>query len=51
MVSNFFQYSGPMVGMVFEGLDAAKQGRVLIGATNPGNSSPGTIRADFCVRK
>ena len=39
----------PVVAMVFEGLDAVKTGRKLIGATNPLESEPGTIRGDYCV--
>jgi nucleoside-diphosphate kinase len=36
--------------MVWEGLDAVKTGRVMLGATNPLASAPGTIRGDFCVQ-
>jgi nucleoside-diphosphate kinase len=35
--------------MVWSGLDVVKQGRAMIGATNPLASSPGTIRGDFCI--
>jgi len=31
------------------GLDAVKQGRVMLGATNPLASAPGTIRGNYCV--
>eukprot|EP00796_Vickermania_ingenoplastis_P002107 gene2107-1284_t len=41
--------SGPIVGMVWEGKNAVKGGRVLLGATNPADSLPGTIRGDFAV--
>ena len=41
--------SGPIVGMVWEGLGAVRGGRVLLGATNPADSLPGTIRGDLCV--
>nr|4F36_A Chain A, Nucleoside diphosphate kinase [Trypanosoma brucei brucei TREU927]4F36_B Chain B, Nucleoside diphosphate kinase [Trypanosoma brucei brucei TREU927]4F36_C Chain C, Nucleoside diphosphate kinase [Trypanosoma brucei brucei TREU927]4F36_D Chain D, Nucleoside diphosphate kinase [Trypanosoma brucei brucei TREU927]4F36_E Chain E, Nucleoside diphosphate kinase [Trypanosoma brucei brucei TREU927]4F36_F Chain F, Nucleoside diphosphate kinase [Trypanosoma brucei brucei TREU927]4F4A_A Chain A, len=41
--------SGPIVGMVWEGLGVVKGGRVLLGATNPADSLPGTIRGDFAV--
>lgn len=41
--------SGPIVGMVWEGLNAVKSGRVLLGATNPAESLPGTIRGDMCI--
>merc|ERR1712094_155636 len=40
---------GPVVAMVWEGKDAVKTGRKLIGATNPLASEPGTIRGDFCI--
>jgi nucleoside-diphosphate kinase len=33
--------SGPVVGMVWEGLDAVKTGRKMLGATNPLASEPG----------
>jgi nucleoside diphosphate kinase len=36
--------SGPVVAMVWEGLDAVKQGRAMLGATNPLQSNAGTIR-------
>ena len=41
--------SGPVVAMVWEGKDVVKQGRAMIGATNPLASAPGTIRGDFCI--
>lgn len=41
--------SGPVVPMVFEGLNAVKQGRTMLGATNPKDSAPGTIRGDLCI--
>lgn len=42
--------SGPVVATVWEGLNAVKSGRVLLGATNPADSAPGTIRGDLCVQ-
>lgn len=42
--------SGPVVPMVWEGLNVVKTGRVLLGATNPADSAPGTIRGDLCVQ-
>ena len=39
--------SGPVMAMVWQGKDVVKQGRVLLGATNPLQSAPGTIRGDF----
>lgn len=41
--------SGPVVAMVWEGLDAVKTGRVILGATNPLASAPGTIRGDYAL--
>ncbi|KJH42310.1 putative nucleoside diphosphate kinase [Dictyocaulus viviparus] len=42
--------SGPVVAMVWQGLDVVKQGRSMLGATNPLASAPGTIRGDFCIQ-
>ncbi|KIK59665.1 hypothetical protein GYMLUDRAFT_44105 [Collybiopsis luxurians FD-317 M1] len=44
-----YMASGPVVGMVWEGLDAVKTGRAMLGATNPLASSPGTIRGDYAL--
>ncbi|KAK3648151.1 nucleoside diphosphate kinase Ndk1 [Elasticomyces elasticus] len=41
--------SGPVCAMVWEGREAVKVGRQLLGATNPQQSSPGTIRGDFAI--
>jgi len=41
--------SGPVVAMVWEGKGVVKTGRVIIGATNPAESAPGSIRGDFCI--
>ena len=35
--------------MVWEGQNAIKTGRTLLGATNPADSLPGTIRGDLCI--
>ncbi|GMR41980.1 hypothetical protein PMAYCL1PPCAC_12175 [Pristionchus mayeri] len=40
--------SGPLVAMVWEGMDVVAQGRAMLGATDPLKSAPGTIRGDFC---
>lgn len=42
-----FMTSGPVVVMVLEGQNAVLKNRELIGATNPKEAAPGTIRADF----
>ncbi|RLI80738.1 nucleoside-diphosphate kinase [Archaeoglobales archaeon] len=39
--------SGPVVAMVVEGKNAIKVVRTLVGATNPIEADPGTIRGDF----
>ncbi|KAI3624498.1 hypothetical protein CBS14141_002926 [Malassezia furfur] len=44
-----YMTSGPVVAMVWQGKDVVKQGRVLLGATNPLASAPGTIRGDFAI--
>ncbi|KAF5387078.1 hypothetical protein D9615_001807 [Tricholomella constricta] len=44
-----YMASGPVVAMVWEGLDAVKTGRVMLGATNPLQSPVGSIRGDFCL--
>ena len=42
-----FMTSGPVVVMVLEGENAVAKNRELMGATNPKEAKPGTIRADF----
>jgi nucleoside-diphosphate kinase len=42
-----FITSGPVVAMVWEGSDAIKLCRTMIGATKPVDALPGTIRGDF----
>jgi len=41
--------SGPVVPMVWEGKDAVKQGRAMLGETNPLASKPGSIRGDYSI--
>merc|ERR1712212_253602 len=41
--------SGPVVPMVWEGKDVVKQGRVMLGETNPLTSKPGSIRGDYSI--
>jgi len=41
--------SGPVVAMVWEGKDVISGGRSLIGATNPQQATPGTIRGDYAI--
>ncbi len=42
-----FMTSGPVVVQVLEGENAIAKNRDLMGATNPKEAAPGTIRADF----
>ncbi len=44
-----YMASGPVVAMVWRGLDAVKTGRVMLGATNPLQSPVGYIRGDYCL--
>jgi nucleoside-diphosphate kinase len=44
-----FITSGPLVAMVLEGEEAVTAARQVIGATNPLEASPGSIRGDFAV--
>lgn len=41
--------SGPVCCMVWEGADAVLTGRKMLGATNPRDAAPGTIRGDLCI--
>jgi nucleoside-diphosphate kinase len=42
-----FMTSGPIVVQVLEGEDAVALNREIMGATNPANAAPGTIRKDI----
>ncbi|MGD9538187.1 MAG: nucleoside-diphosphate kinase [Alphaproteobacteria bacterium] len=42
-----FMTSGPVVAQVLEGENAVARNREIMGATNPANAAPGTIRKDF----
>ncbi len=42
-----FMTSGPVMVQVLEGENAITQNRAIMGATNPKDAEPGTIRADF----
>jgi nucleoside-diphosphate kinase len=44
-----FITGGPLVAMVVEGPEAWKVMRTLMGATNPREAAPGTIRGDLAV--
>ncbi len=42
-----FMTSGPVVVQVLEGENAVAKNREVMGATNPANAAPGTIRKEF----
>jgi nucleoside-diphosphate kinase len=42
-----FMTSGPVVAQVLEGDNAVARNREVMGATNPANADPGTIRKEF----
>ena len=44
-----YMTSGPVCAMVWEGKNVVKTGRAMLGATNPADSAPGTIRGDFAL--
>ncbi|GAF14354.1 nucleoside diphosphate kinase [Bacillus sp. JCM 19045] len=45
-----FITSGPVFAMVWEGDNVVKTARQMIGATNPAEAAPGTIRGDYAVQ-
>jgi nucleoside-diphosphate kinase len=44
-----FITSGPLVALVLEGQEAVRAARQVIGATNPLEAVPGSIRGDFAI--
>jgi nucleoside-diphosphate kinase len=44
-----YMMSGPVVVQVLEGEDAINKNREIMGATNPADAAPGTVRADFAA--
>lgn len=44
-----FITSGPVVAMIWEGESAIDAARQLMGATNPVEAAPGSIRADYAL--
>jgi len=44
-----YMTSGPVMVQVLEGENAIQKNRDLMGATNPANAAPGTIRKDFAT--
>jgi nucleoside-diphosphate kinase len=46
-----FITSGPVVAMVWEGREAIKVARTMMGVTDPVDAAPGTIRGDLALSK
>ena len=44
-----YMTSGPVIVQALEGEDAINKNRSIMGATNPADAEPGTIRADFAA--
>ncbi len=44
-----YMISGPVMVQVLEGENAIAKNREIMGATNPADAEPGTIRADFAA--
>lgn len=44
-----YMTSGPVMIQVLQGEDAIAKNREIMGATNPADADPGTIRADFAA--
>jgi nucleoside-diphosphate kinase len=44
-----FITGGPLIALVFEGYEAIKAARQVIGATNPLEAAPGSIRGDYAL--
>ena len=46
-----FITSGPVVAMVWEGREAIRVARAMMGVTDSADAAPGTIRGDFSLSK
>ena len=44
-----YMLMGPVCAMVWQGQNAVKSGRKMLGETKPADSLPGSIRGDFCI--
>lgn len=44
------KFIGVNLLQVWEGLNVVKTGRQMLGATDPKDSNPGTIRGDLCIQ-
>ncbi len=49
LVSYMTSGKAPVIAMVWEGIDVIRQGRRIIGATNPLDADPGSIRGQYCI--
>ncbi|MGZ4934177.1 MAG: nucleoside-diphosphate kinase [Halobacteriota archaeon] len=47
----YYITSGPILLMAIEGFSAVRAVRQLVGATNPVEALPGSLRGDFCLEK
>ncbi|MGZ4907416.1 MAG: nucleoside-diphosphate kinase [Halobacteriota archaeon] len=47
----YYITSGPILLMAIEGFNAVRAVRQLVGATNPVEALPGSLRGDFCLEK
>ncbi len=47
----YFISSGPIIAMVVEGINVVNEVRKIVGATNPQEALPGTIRSDYAMAK
>ena len=45
----YYITSGPIIVMAVEGFNAVRAVRQLVGATNPIEAVPGSLRGDFCL--
>jgi nucleoside-diphosphate kinase len=45
----YYLTSGPIIIMAVEGFNAVRAVRQLVGATNPIEAMPGSLRGDFCL--
>ncbi len=47
----YYVTSGPIILMAIEGFNAIRAVRQLVGATNPIDAMPGSLRGDLCLEK
>jgi nucleoside-diphosphate kinase len=47
----YYVTSGPVIVMAVEGFNAVRAVRQLVGATNPIEAMPGSLRGDFCLEQ